>query len=919
MTTFDLTQPEQANAVAGACVAPDWRPSAEAQIGHFGAPAWEEVDLGDLDADAIRADAERFDTRWRTAVSDATWMPYRMAVRSQLPLSDSVELARVVRAAESVGSVMAVQDDLPSSPSWGWPLRVFFMPDSKGGEVAAHLRSGAVLPWWFKDLVELVSMQSPTLGGTVDVAFIDCAADVRRLRSTRGLRVNALIVVASDPRAEWVQQVGELAKHLGSVALLIPDVVGTKPLADWLLRFIEELSHRNSLDVAMGKAAPNGVIITSTVASAVEAPLDHVRDRMRTAYAREVEFGPSGPFVAEAAGAVSMTPSEIDGVVPAILHSELSDDVFGAESDAASEIRSIRHANDLNVDLLTDDDTERYLQAAVSRFGELNVRLAFRAGEQHEVNIWVGRGATGFLRALTGDGTPFTIDHADLAAGTQGEIVIWGEGVPLQSRPVLIGEHKTSDLATFHVDVPKSAKDFEINLALVLGGRIVQGGAIRGPVTPKGGRARRAGEPEIEFVVGPQVVDINDVGPELRSGIVTLIEHGGLVRDIGVPADDLGTAAFERKLQEREIDRLAEHFGGAIALIVGSQTDATRPTWFASARGARRFAELANKGFAAFKFLVPFAVQEPDRLRAIIDSDTVHLAVFGADEGRVSPELLYDREPPPDDAAWCDGFDEALETGICPVCLPWNPMAEPQEPVAVCPAGFWGVRKEIERVVHRVDGEQTTLHNRPRAQGHPIAGLDRFQIGVSSRVDQERIGRRNPTTVMSEILDDAGLALPNLITDWDSWRDGIALTRPQVLVLLSHSEGATLELGTDQTLKATNLRTSAVRQPFELQPAGPIVLLVGCDTAITAGLSSFAEEFRTFGASVVIGTSGTTLGRFAAPIAAELVATLNDPNGPATIGSVLLQVRRRTLAKGWITGLLMMAFTDGAYRLERSS
>jgi hypothetical protein len=209
------------------------------------------------------------------------------------------------------------------------------------------------------------------------------------------------------------------------------------------------------------------------------------------------------------------------------------------------------------------------------------------------------------------------------------------------------------------------------------------------------------------------------------------------------------------------------------------------------------------------------------------------------------------------------------------------------------------------------------LHIRRRAPKDSIGGLDRFLIGVSDRVDKGKIERRNPTAVLQQTLDAAGLGSPTLVTSWTTWDREIGTSQPQVLVLLTHSEHGTLELGASDLFDSTNMWTGLIRQPPANSPAGPIVVLAGCETGVTTGLSSFAELFRSFGASVVIGTNGTTLGRFAAPIAAELLAVLNDPDGPPTIGGALLEVRRRTLGRGWVTGLLMMAFTDGAYVLAR--
>lgn len=903
MSSLDKTNVAHGNAVAGAGIQDDGcQLRDESVIGHFGANNWDRIDIDDLDAERILADAKFYESRWHGAIDDVRWATHRVKLVSKQPVEVAAGLAKVLRVADEVGSVMLIDYELGQDAAWGWPLRVFNLPESVGSAVAAQLDPASTPPW-FDALVDVMSVDSPNLDSTVDFVFVANDNDTRRYAAMRGLRVNAVVVAGVDANAEWLKQVHALAKQLGAVALLIPELDDSESLAHWLIRLIEHLTHRNSIDVAMGKSSQHGVVITSDL----EAPIDNVVRRMRDRFVATAE---------ERGQSIDMSHDVGRGMLPEPLRFDMPDEYFGQESAGASRIRELREANEFAVDLLAHD-ADRYLQAAITRLNNNNVRAAFKAGETHEFHIWIGNGATGFLRAKTATGDAFVVDQADLFDGAMAEIVIWGDDVEFQSEVVRIGRHRMSETASFAVDVARSANDFEVNLALVLNGRIAQGGVIRGPVTPQGGRARREGAGEIEFVVGPEALDLSNVQPDLRAGIVTLIEHGDTLHDLGAPHDDTETALFERQLQEREIVKLGQHLERSITALVEAQSLSKKSTWFASSKGAHHFAKLARTGFAAFRELVRSEIGDPTRRRAMIDSHLVHLAVFGAEEGRFLPELLYDRPPPKPDAEWCNDFDNALATGSCSVCTPWDPTIAPVDGVPVCPAGFWAVRKEIERVSHRVDGTPPTLHNRQRGNADLIGGLDRIVIGASDRVDKAKIGSRKPTTVMNGILSDAGLVAPRLLEDWTQWVDEIEEHKPQVLVLLTHSENDSLELGANELYDSIDLWTGLVREPFTTEPAGPIVLLVGCETGVTKGLSSFAELFRNHGASVVIGTSGTTLGRFAAPIAGELIAALNNPDGPPTIGATLLEVRRRTLAKGWVTGLLMMAFTDGAYLLER--
>ena len=47
----------------------------------------------------------------------------------------------------------------------------------------------------------------------------------------------------------------------------------------------------------------------------------------------------------------------------------------------------------------------------------------------------------------------------------------------------------------------------------------------------------------------------------------------------------------------------------------------------------------------------------------------------------------------------------------------------------------------------------------------------------------------------------------------------------------------------------------------------PIVLLLGCETAVTDELQSFVSRFQDLGAALVVGTTASVLGQRAAPVA----------------------------------------------------
>ncbi|MGF1599097.1 MAG: hypothetical protein ACFCVK_19615 [Acidimicrobiales bacterium] len=924
MTTFDPANREHAEAVAGASTGHGWAPYQGTALQHVGSPDFAEINLTEVDVDAAVVAATENIARWHESIDHVSWAQHRFKVTVPEVDDRTASLAAALRQAAAVGSVFVADEGLEAAPEWRWPLRLGWVRGSVGEAVVDRLTDGT-LPYWIATLVEMVELGGPTMPRIIDFLVVPPHPDPHPLLHTRGVRVNALIIVGQKRSSGSVGlvQARELAAHFDAAAILVPGLAEVDPLARWFARLVEEVSHKNPIDVAMGKSTDRGIVVGNS--NAMVAPLEDVAVRMRERFRGEAfeRYGPDSVRTWESAPpfepAEMAPPAMIE--MPRALAVDDSD-LFSMEGSGATEVKEIRQANELGIDLLPEPNPQRFLQAALFRDGEA-VEHALAAGSQHWIHLWIGSGTTGFLRAETPEGAPAPLDPNDLRPDTPADIVVWGDHVELQRQTVMIHPSLLSDLASFVFDVPRRAEDFTINVALVIDGRVIQSGVVRAPVTPSGGKQRRADPVPMRFVVGPELVELDALGaigdvaagaapaPSTPADRLTMIEHPTGVAQM-----------FQEQLNGLMIDKLADHFGPTLATLVGAQVDAKNAAWLRSKHGARTFAALANQGAAAFQALVPWALEDPERARAMIECPAIHLTMFDVAESRLMVELVYDCEPPDDDADWCDDFDTALTTGSCPSCPPWSPTSSRPLVVPVCPAGFWGIRKIIERTTTELDadGFPVVLQSKPRADTSRIDGLDRVLIGTSDRVDRSKIGNKKPTTVMLDRVKAVLGHNPAVVTDWVSWQQAVAAGAgaPQVLVLLTHTADGSLELGAAARLKQLHMKTDIVRQPFTRDPAGPIVLLLGCDTASTANtLSSFVATFQQRGAAVVVGTVGATLGRFAAPIAGELIASLADPASPATLGEAVLKVRRDTFAMGWVTGLLLNSFGAADYSLAR--
>jgi hypothetical protein len=97
-----------------------------------------------------------------------------------------------------------------------------------------------------------------------------------------------------------------------------------------------------------------------------------------------------------------------------------------------------------------------------------------------------------------------------------------------------------------------------------------------------------------------------------------------------------------------------------------------------------------------------------------------------------------------------------------------------------------------------------------------------------------------------------------------------------------------------------------------------MVLLLGCATGVSDyPLLKLPTSFRRRGASIVLTTLTTVLGRHAGPVAQMLVEALHSlPAGDTRpFGEIARDVRRKALADGNLMALVLAAYGDADWHL----
>lgn len=289
-----------------------------------------------------------------------------------------------------------------------------------------------------------------------------------------------------------------------------------------------------------------------------------------------------------------------------------------------------------------------------------------------------------------------------------------------------------------------------------------------------------------------------------------------------------------------------------------------------------------------------------------------HLQVVSARPDAYFPfEFAYDYPAPPEDAGLCPDARAALEGPGFPATCP----REDHHGV-VCPFGFWGISKVIERHAFQPVAE---LSRGFLVRGRPDADRDRLPLdggallAASERVDAHAAGS---VERLVEALDGPTGGRLDRVEAWSDWTARVGTSGPAVLVLLPHTvysdalESFGLEIGTADRIWVGDIDERYI--PPQERPV--IVALLGCETAAAGdvGYERFPALFRRAGAEVVVGTLTEVLGRHAAPVAGRLVGLLYEGSrsGKRAFGEVMVEVRRRFLAEGIPMALVLVAFGD---------
>jgi hypothetical protein len=293
-----------------------------------------------------------------------------------------------------------------------------------------------------------------------------------------------------------------------------------------------------------------------------------------------------------------------------------------------------------------------------------------------------------------------------------------------------------------------------------------------------------------------------------------------------------------------------------------------------------------------------------------------YLQIVSLEPDKLVPlEFVYDYPPPKEGAKVCTAAPKALlGSGECPKeCLPKVSPAP-----HVCPLGFWGLRKVIERQKFNDPELPKPAYVKP---SQAVPGRSPLPLkGPTLLAASKEVSAAEKARLTKAVKSAWGSGV-SAVDKWANWPETVRTTKPVLFVTLPHAEGKDANLCLE--ISGDVIKSLYIDETYVLaDPKNPpVVLLLGCDVANTANTDAYTSHisvFRQAQAALVLGTIATVLGDDAAKVAGKIVKQLASTAKklPDRFGEVLRQVKRESIANSEMIALCLVAYGDADWRLE---
>ena len=803
-------------------------------------------------------------------------------------------------------SVYSLTEQAPTEVVWDWPLRVGLMNDPLSLQLRSQIEALNKEHGWVGNLITIIDCQS----GDTECDLLILPQNLRSalsavLNAPNTLNTDCVLVLGAvdDSSVRAMSLAAALltqTRASGIAFTFVPPTLNKErqPLrAIWFKELLRHISHNQPIDVSLFRASRDKEVNTNQPLlfatrnlvdlSLVSRRLDQfVRNTSVIRFRTQPE------------------PEQLERLRR--MHGWLATTQYRGwdhETSTASEfVRSKKAVESEVTESTPPPPKDRWIQAEVWEQGEGepgSMRVFLRPGQTYRVVVFIGAPSKDSISA----NKAFNIES--LPDKNEHELVVSFSEPQISEEPqvatITLPRIGNSSSCEFYMRVPAGVVAINARITILYRNRILQTALLQAQVHEhaKNGTNERI-EVVVESVIRPGMQDLSS-----RSWF-----DGALVLNHAVD----GTAQVTKAVGEDVTRVQITDLSSTIKWFDNKITEVAEKWKKFESLGSKNTRNLlwalAMNGATLYDGIV--RAQRADDALAKAESIQILSTRYGA---RLPVEFIYGRMAPLPDAPLCPKAKDALINGHCDTGCPVGS----EEEKVICPLGFWGLNRVIERHVYDPKHAKDLVGADFGIQSEPVKGRNRLNVlatalvAASNNVDAVEAGSKQKVL---DALDTATGKQTKCVDSWDDWTKDIDGRSPSLLVLLPHTledvslNQQILEIGADQRLFYGNLQKKHVLGKDGLPH--PLVILMGCKTAAPdIPYESFVLKFRSFGAALVVGTGSTILGRHAATVTQNFIkdiAAIKSSN--VTFGELMLKVRRRLVADGLLMALCLTSYGD---------
>lgn len=851
-------------------------------------------------------------------------------------------VSRLAYSGDPETSVYFRTEELDGDVGWHWPLRIGFLPDVASArlfeETATYVSE---IKEWLGPLVDLVRLDSET--DNCDLLLIPASIQEScEAVSNLGIRVSADCVVAIGPTTDYH---GELP----SIIEVFRDKVSTAGVGiapvetsvhGWFTTLIRELSHNEPIDVALFSASRYaGTQPPFLAASRKLIEFSKLAESIKSIGEELSKAAPDAESIT-----VQNDVAEVFGIEPRNYHPKEIGEIFRNNTDQfmfdeerKSGTRSARLTKSAKRSMRKSEKPEkvekRWIQAEVydlSPDAPAKLENALRAGAPHKAFILIGKTTPGRIQNRE------EFNPKELSDKKTYTLTVIFTEPQLFDQPqvssIKLPPEGDSTTCEFEFQVPEEIEKIEARISIVYKNRVLQTALLKADVVTD--PAYTLGKHEIEIV--PEAIvraDLSGLKHRRNFDGAFILNHDtsnapGLtaIKDKYVSFASLGELdSFVKKVDEfmTQVADYPADYAGKL----------DTPKTVTLLCDLAKYGQILHQALAEYprgNMLEIFSELSPTDPKT-----TQRIQIISAkSDTRLPMEFLYDRTAPADsNGQLCPKAVDALKQDGCFQDCPG--MQEPEK--HVCPMGFWGLSKIIERHTYKSDYTEQKVDGSFRFQSEPVEGRNHLDIfrgvlfGASNKADKIEVRSADGTPTVKagglnkvlSVLNTVTNSKYAKVTSWKEWREKInSAPSPTALLLLTHTEKRgsvpALEIEEGMLVEMQTIKKDYVYSGKEL---GPVVFLIGCETgAADIEFMNFVAQFRRGGAAIIVSTGAPIRGRHAVPVTSELLEELERrSHQPAmSFGQVMRLVKQKMLADGFPMVLTLMTYGDADWQIGTS-